>query len=486
MVRILAALIAAAVALCAWLWIGTGGAEHPGGEGPAPAADFSAAQAGAQSLAGAEAARAAEAPAHPIGGADAEAARLPLFVDAPRIAGSVRHADGTPGVHALVGLFRPAAESDGDASAFAPAEAANSDDASRLRIVRSWTRADEEGRFHFEVSEPGTWVLRADRGPLLCAATPPFVLLEGVSRTDLLVELPAAAWVGGRILAPEGADFDAVWVELRANGEAVSPWHPDTLLGGAVLRCRADAEGRYRLGPARPGFHTLAIALDAGATSRERTRPVAGNSIPAGDLYLPPGETGHDLDLRAGFPGSIRVVFRCMLPPGLSEQRVRARVEPLDEQRVVESRSVDGVLGEPIEIAPLLPGSWDVSVLLPRIGPWRMRPPAPVHVFAAARTEVVIDAEFARATLELLDAREDGPLQAGVVEVGSLAGLELQWTQQVRVGTGGRLELLLPLGSYAVTALEEGLDRDTADRSGWSSFEWTSAGPVPRRLRVAR
>ncbi len=115
----------------------------------------------------------------------------------PTIRGRVKRADGRPAGRVLVGLFETAARDDGVDSPFAPRFPAESSLIERLRIVRTWTGTDDDGLFEFTDPEPGTWIVRAEDGPLLAAASQPFVLAGHATVHTLEIQLPPeACWKG--------------------------------------------------------------------------------------------------------------------------------------------------------------------------------------------------------------------------------------------------------------------------------------------------
>lgn len=424
----------------------------------------------------------------------AASARTPSRRGPSSIRGRVRRANGDPAGRTFVGLFAPAARDDGATSPFAAVFAGNDALREYLRIVRIWTQADDAGEFVFDDPDPGTWIVRAEDGPLLAAATEPFALELGASRAGIEIMLPPEAWLEGHVILPPGGTMPSSCLELRANAAfSIARWMPTAADIVESVRCVPDEELRFRLGPVETGLFTVGIVVDRELERRGRPAPTAGDVVPILDLYLGEGVTQRDLDVRAGLPGSIGLVldlgaFEPRPPPG---QRVFAPVKgvritalPWEGAQRVFAVQANVAVGDPIELGPLAVGSWQLTAQFPGDGPWTWMLGDPVRVEAARRTEIRFSLEVARYTLTLLDATSGG-LLAGAVELGSDesgGGIVVHHNLSVP----GQLELALPPGEYRLTAREEGLDELVDDPNGWVRLVWDASGPRTTTLRVPR
>lgn len=424
----------------------------------------------------------------------ATSARTPTRRGPTSIRGRVRRANGDPAGHALVGLFAPAARDDGPASPFAAVFAGNDALRESLRVVRIWTQADDAGNFVFDEPDAGTWIVRAEDGPLLAAATEPFVLELGATRAGLEITLPPEAWLEGRVILPPGGTMPSSCLELRAHAEfSIARWMPTAADVVDCVRCVPDEELHFRLGPVETGLFTVGIVIDRDLERRGRPAPTAGDVVPILDLYLGEGVTQRDLDVRAGLPGSIGLVldlgaFEPEPPRGqrfsAPVKAVRVTATPWEGAQRVFAVQANVAVGDTVELGPLAVGDWQLVAQFPGEGPWRWTLGDPVRVEAARRTEVRIALDVARYTFTLFDAASGGPLSGPVwIEAADSGG---QTVTQHWPSDPGQFDLVLPPGEYRVTARGEGLDELVDDPNAWVKLVWDAAGPRTTTLRVPR
>ncbi len=425
--------------------------------------------------------------------ASSDSERRPVRKPTLQIAGVVRHDDGEAAAHAIVGLFAPAPALDQDQSAFGPQELRDRPGGDEMRLVHTWTRADATGRFRFEFPEPGNWIVRADLGPLLAAATPLFAVEAGRSRPDLVLTLPPAAWLDGRLIAPVGARFDGVGLELRTEVvPKLGRWSPRVGRPEIAVRCTPSADGTFRVGPTEVGQHRLGLVLDPGSRVPQYAAS-GGRFVPLIDLRLPQGETHREIDLREGFPGSIVVAVTVTFDPNspylpeksaLASGMLRVSAEPVQIQS--ESGPVFATFGNAgFELGPLPPGRWRVLVQVPSFAPWSWPLSESVYVGPAERVERSFELDIVGAVFEMLDARTGEPLADCTIEVGRREQNGMR-TFPRAVPTNGRVSLALPPGDYMVTAREEGLITVADDPRAWTPLTWGASGPTTTVLRVPR
>ncbi len=427
-------------------------------------------------------------------------ARAPTSRGPVALRGRVRRASGDPAVHVQVGLFAPAAREDGMSSPFAPVFTGNDALRQFLRVVKTWTRTDEAGNFAFEDPEPGTWIVRAEDGPLLAAASEPFFLEQSAIPSAIEIVFPPEAWLEGRVILPPGGSMPSSCLELRAHAQfSIARWMQASgdLVGS--VRCLPDDELRFRLGPVETGLFTVGIVIDRELERRGRPDPIAGAVVPILDLYLAAGVTQRDLDVRGGLPGSIRLT----LDLGSFQPRpvVRNRFAPAHDVRItaipwegaqrVFAVQVNASVSDPIEIGPLAAGAWRLSAQFPSEGSWTWPLGDPVVVESARRAEVRVALSIARHAFTVQEA-DGGALLTGTIEVGSNAGGGLETASDglelalYTLRAPGQLDLVLPPGLYMVTAREEGLHGVVDDPTRWAKLEWDASGPRTTTLRVPR
>lgn len=445
----------------------------------------------AEELAVAEAAP-EPAPQVPPGSSAPDDHRVPVSQRTMGIEGRVLRYDGEPANGALVGLFLPARLEDGDESPFGPQPDRPSQSYDRTRLVKRWAKCDEFGLFLFGDAEPGTWIVRAEESPLLAIASAPFVLALGDSRVDLVLHLPPSAWIEGAVIVPEGRTLENLCLELRARGEPTSRrWHPRFGQELASMRCIPGADSRYRIGPVETGLHTVGLVIDPTLEQRGNVLPFAGSVVPILDLYLGPGLTERDVDLRGGYPSVVAVkidvdLFDPSRAGNLQQHELGQVILLLSPSAGAPSRdhrAYNARAGEFHECGPLVPGTWNVGARFTGLGPWTWPLASNLRLDAAARIEVDRRIRIARTRVRFFDAATSEPFENLPVEIGleSNAGATSYYH---RTGKDGWLDLALPPDVYMVTAREEGLEEVVHDPQAWTRLTWGPDGPIDAVVRV--
>lgn len=410
------------------------------------------------------------------------------------IAGRVHHADGTPAARAMVGLFAPAVENDGPDSAYSAATAMDPRRLDPFRVVRVWTRSDDEGLFAFQDVLPGTWIVRAEDGPLLAAATLPLVMQEGGTHSGLVIQLPPAARLEGRARFPVGTRLDDLCLELRSKSPlSVAPWMHTLRDPAGSVRERMDEDGSFRLGPVEPGSYTVGLVVDTALAKGGRIDPFAGAVAPLVDIQLGPGTTVRDIDLTSGIPGVIELHldFGGFVPssgPVSSRRgapaRVRARLRPLFDLAGRGPGMIDLKVDEPNDVGPLVPGTWQISLDFPVDSMWSWPLDPPVHVRAGERVRYDARVNIRRAEIEFVDQKSGLPFE-GFVLIGREMEIGFMSSGHV-TGKDGKLSLILPPGRYLATGREQESQDWILDPSQYARFEWSESGPSVTSLRVPR
>jgi hypothetical protein len=493
-VRWLAGLLVLAAALLAWLLFATSSPRELETSGPTAVDDAHVAQRSVElSAAPATVSTAPVAAAGRPETSSSERETNPRARVSPSIQGRVRRADGTPAVRALVGLFAPAPRDDGVSSPFAgqfPASALVRD---RFRTVRRWTGTDEQGGFTIEDPEPGTWIVRAEDGPLLAVATEPFGYAQDSEMRGLELQLPPEAWLEGNLILQPGTDLSGLCLEMRAHAEfSIARWMHSAFERVDAVRALIPEDATFRLGPVESGLVTVGLVVDPLLERRGRPDPVAGGVAPLVDLYLPVGITRRDIDVRAGLPGSIGVTLSLALDTADPARRtretptVRVLAEPIhggtDFQAVRRISS-----GEPqleVVLGPLAPGAWRVVLRCDQRGPWSWILSDLVEITPGSRNDIHRSISLGRVVLTVLDEQTGAPLE-GFVEIGRRTELGVV-SSTYPIRPAGALSIVLPPGEYMVTAREDGLDTLADDPKAWTTLVWDDLGPRTTTLRVPR
>ncbi len=412
------------------------------------------------------------------------------------IQGRVRRADGTPAARVLVGLFAPAERDDGPSSPFAAVFQGFSTLRQTLRTVQTWTGTDEQGLFEFDDPDPGTWIVRAEDGPLLAIATDPFVLDLEKTVQGLELQLPIEAWLEGRLILPTDADLSGLCLELRANAEfSIARWMPVPNSLVHAVRTRIGPDAMYRLGPLETGLATVGLVIDTGIESRGRPDPVGGAVVPLVDVYMPAGVTHRDIDVRDGLPGSIRLSFELrrskrgenglVVPDDWSTEMIRVRAQQIAGSQDIESflqMQRSGDVTE-LDLGPLAPGMWRITANLgTAIDAWVVADQ--VQVVPGARTDVIGRLTLIRARVNLVEAKT-GEAIAGDIQVGRIDDEGKAQAVTILVQEGW-IDLSLPPGEYMVTTREEDWMAWMDDPRAWAKLVWDENGPTLSTLRVPR
>lgn len=412
-----------------------------------------------------------------------------LLTQGAYIAGKVVGADGKTPIQSASVLIEPYGS---DAGGEDPAARM----ASRFRSLRrdsrhATTATDEQGRFSFDNLEPGTYSVRAKYELKLdnmlgmmdffnSGGAGLVAVKEGVSAgnrervEDLVLTLPAGAFFRGRLLAPPQADFKDVNLRLRsAGGEEFS--------AEMSVSFRVDEEGRFEIGPLRPGPAKLTVLLfdeeDMTSFGRIQQRDL-------GEFVLSAGDSGErEIDVRDIWPGKVRV-------------RVQRDGKPVEGARVTlqavggERRGFQRFSGERtgkdgvVTYEQVFAGALEISVA--KDG-WTMRHPSTVFLAPGGSAEVELEVRLYAGTLTVLDKKSQKPLAQRSFFLREPGGGFAD--RPVRTDDDGRIALELAPGSYELVPFDEsgrrrrrGGDFQRILDSTGVRLEWGSSGPNPATI----
>lgn len=222
-------------------------------------------------------------------------------------------------------------------------------------------RADEtSGEFSFDRLPPGTYLLQASvsvavHGPMR------EIEIEPAANAHMDLSLPALATLKGRVIAPPGASFDALDLNLLPRD---APWS-DVMFSSQEwqkqLSVAIDDDGAYRTGPLPAGkitvsLHTANVLLPNGFDgSSMRSAPM----VELGTFDLLPGVNERDFRPDVAFPGTVQVSVRVDGKPA---------VGCVVEMWTVEEKYVQPAAGkrieseQPLRLGPVPPGDYPLVV----------------------------------------------------------------------------------------------------------------------------
>ncbi len=388
----------------------------------------------------------------------------------------------TPVSSAYVGLFRPALQDDSATSDFGQ-WGGPPDYRPEWRQLLSWTYTDEDGKFSFDELKAGTYIVRAERGPLVTASTAPQTLEVGEVRAGLDIALPLTGDLEGHILAPPDTSFDTWRVALERADKQIEPIMRSDVGGDDRVRKNVEDDGAFEIGPAQAGLHRVLLVWPGQSTSLGQR-----NGLPIGEVMIVAGETvKQEFDLRGGFPGSLNVTLHIPLLEREDAPAFHRRIpytidaRPSFRDAKVESLVATCRLGETVVVGPFEPGMWSLRIDSP-LTMWTYSVPVEMLIEAGKSRDVTIEVPLFEGTLTCQDATSGEVLRGTNVSVGvhSPSG---DRGMGVKTDDQGRLRLEYPIGTYtlAVFAFKQDGTWDTALPE---TFDWQADGPHPNSLKL--
>jgi len=406
----------------------------------------------------------------PLGArADLASAHAPEFL----VTGVVVHQDGRPFVGATVEAYR-AGVSSAVPGAFWHVEGLRRRQSHGIGSATT----DGEGRFVLKSAHIPPALLRAVGGPGLHA----FVELPGDDAREEpgehRIELPAEAFVCGRVLAPPGAD-PSLFVVRAGPTNAVGGVDPYAWMEefDAFSEARLDRDGAFRLGPFGTGKLRLGI-VPADSVGRGTTLPFPA-MLEDRELDLAPGEQQIDVDLTATWPGEVELSFRAGDVPLTGAQVVL--LGPGERAPWVASDRVDadGV----VRFDPL-PGEYRLHVL----GPghlWEFDPPERVVVDSQRFGKLHVQVPAVHGSLTVISHFTGEPAAGEPVMIARPDGPGLRsWV--AAADELGRVSLALTEGPVWVARVADASAAGRKNLDGMTRVEWTASGPEPARVVLTR
>jgi hypothetical protein len=154
-------------------------------------------------------------------------------------------------------------------------------------------RTDDEGRFEVRGVPAGTWELDAKAAGFARSEPVTAELEEGERRANLVLEVPVAGAIAGRVVERDGTPVPAVEVVIKSI-EAGSGGDPSAALAAAFVgfdpsgrNTTTDGNGAFLMEGLVPGPYEVSLARRQGMSMGNAMIILGGGSQPAGD----PGET---------------------------------------------------------------------------------------------------------------------------------------------------------------------------------------------------
>jgi len=315
--------------------------------------------------------------------------------------------------------------------------------------VRAVTTA--YGRFRVDGLSSGEWTVDAtDPSGASCGA-PEGVRLEAGAVRDVRVELEDVYFLDGIVKATPGASFEELSVCASVGVGA-----------RRFAFASIAADGRFRLGPLRPGTHHVLVA--------RRITDHGPRATKLGDVEIVDRDVAKEFDASDRLPGRIHVFARRNGKP-LAGHDVLVRRSFFESDS--EALGADGSA----LVGPLPVGDWDLEVS--HRFTWTYRLDRPIAVLPGRDVDVVIDVDLVEGSIRVVDFDTGAPVSDTGIQIRRRDGRHHE--RNVRTDADGYVRgLPLQRGSFNLEAFD-----GTYRRSGPSAFEWTSdasTAPVVVRL----
>jgi hypothetical protein len=396
----------------------------------------------------------------------------------PTVVARVLQADGRTPVAGLTVTLTPSTPERGEPrGALGPAERASQREATSAA----------NGRASFTAVAAGTYSLRAELTPLLCAELEQIEIGSAEIRKPFELVLPPSGWLVGRVIGFEEAPLAGcalVVLPADASPEERALSESRSSTPGKVLLNPIAPDGSFRAGPLRIGQSSVRLQYPAVTVryGQSSLSSMPGSTIELGQVEISPGgELRRDFDLQGRTPGWIAADVRVQ---GVAAALARVFIQSADEEQRNGAIQLDsqgqGTSG------PIAPGPVRFQITAAD-GKWSWSPPGTWNIVSGETLRVSWDIPLVYGSLQLVDDLSGVALAGREVLVRRDSSGSFEYFE-VTADAQGRLQLHLVPAAYLVEFLIE-IGRDgRRERSPYEAarFDWNANSPGNSVLRVRR
>lgn len=334
---------------------------------------------------------------------------------------------------------------------------------------------DAAGRFTFDEAADGAHTFHVVCSPWLTSTATAWVPLP--AGDELVVRVPAAGWLEGRVRLPEGAtvrDLALDFAGAAIDDEGVP--RDDRADGAGGLDSiwgRLAEDGSFRLGPLPAG--ELEVELVRRVPLSRSSQTLERDEL--GTVTVRAGETARaEWDLRDSFPGGARVRLRVLGGARGAALIVAHGAAPGELESFPAAPDDQGE----IRLPGLAPGTWFLEAV-GKDRSWGWTSDEALVIAPGRETRQELTVHLVPRRVRFVDAASGAPLAGRTIEVRPAASRRGAWSRRVDLDDAGTFELLLPSGMFRFRAA----DPPRAGSPGWVEVEWGAGGDV-LEVKLAR
>lgn len=328
-----------------------------------------------------------------------------------------------------------------------------------------------DGTFAFDALPDASWIVEARAGSFVRAQSE-VVLGPAAREARIELVLPATGVLAGKLIAPEGASFQGLAVkvvpEASSKEERLRLRLPSSR---AEVEAEIASDGTF-VSPKLPlGKALVTLVLpESRQTTRSGWTSSTHPGYALGDVEIVAGTARREYDLRATFPGALRIVARINGAPAAN---VNVHAFGSDPSQGMAATSLDaqgrGTL------AGIVPDSYQLKLVDPEFA-WTIEEWRRFEVTPGATLDVELDLVRHDFDVTFVDDATGEPLRSTQLALTFEAGFS---SMPITTDPHGRAQLALRPGKHFVRhhGAKEG-------RAG--TLEWSDDGPQPALVRVPR
>jgi hypothetical protein len=347
--------------------------------------------------------------------------------------------------------------------------------------VRS-VKTDDGGHFSFPSLPGGAYDLFAEWSPRFTAELDDIELEASKSVDDVVLALGDAASLHGRVIGPDAASFDGLWILASPAGKQdrgamdveaqLKWWTPRD-----KMRIALGPDGSYRIDPVAAGEIQVSlllpdVRLPNGFTGWSSS---GGPVIDLGTLTVPvDADLEHDFDLRSAFPGRVRLSATLSGQPAVGAV---VEIQGTDDFIPVVSSAVLDDHGT-AHLGPIPRGQY--QVLLHSVdSSWFYFAPSQLQIVVGSEKELSVDVPLVAGNLQVVQGETGEPLVSPQLLI-RLEGNPRSPAVVVETDSKGMAHLKIPPARYVISL---GYDFTEPEKV---AFDWTDKGPVPPIIQLKK